>query len=113
MRQRGCICGGKRVQGLTGSESVKSVERCGKCEKLGGQSVRVGGRMGAGRSGGGEDLGRDLAQRRVRRDEGLVKLAQLIKSSGADKWWRGSKLKHVEICRDGSTLSPGQWWEFI
>ena len=43
-------------------------------------------------------------------DEGLVKLAQFIKSSGADKWWRGSKLKHVEICRDGSKLSPGQWW---
>ncbi|GAX83285.1 hypothetical protein CEUSTIGMA_g10711.t1 [Chlamydomonas eustigma] len=45
-------------------------------------------------------------------DEGLMRLATMLKSSAAaDKWWKGSKLKHIEICRDGSTLRPEQWSE--
>jgi len=53
-------CGGKRVQRLTGSESVKSVKMWRGVESLESLEARVctgEGRLGAGKSGGGEDLG--------------------------------------------------------
>ncbi|KAG1668299.1 hypothetical protein FOA52_011196 [Chlamydomonas sp. UWO 241] len=44
-------------------------------------------------------------------DKGMVALGTLLKAASSDKWWRGSKIKHLEVCGDGLGLKPEQWNE--
>eukprot|EP00798_Chlamydomonas_sp_ICE-L_P022864 gene22864-30037_t len=44
-------------------------------------------------------------------DEGMHALSQFIKASATDRWWRGSKLKMIELISDGADFPPDRWQE--
>lgn len=55
--------------------------------------------------------GPSLRWKEITCTQGLAAIGTLLKASASDKWWRGSKIKHLELTGDGLGLAPSQWGE--
>lgn len=46
----------------------------------------------------------------ARKPQGIVALSQHLRSS-ANKWWKGSKLRLLEVTKDGAGFPAARWAE--